>query len=114
MGKERVEAVETVAERLFAAEAAIDQALAAAAELSASMPQARQQAHLSGIVGQEAMECAAASITSLLQARNQMIAAHGALDRVKTEIGLRTHAFGGGMIKPPPSAQLQLVDREAA
>lgn len=114
MRKERLEAVTFVAERLFTAEAAIDQALAAAAQLSASMPQARQDANLSAIVGQEAMECAAASIASLLQARNRMIAAHGALDRVKTEIGLRTHAFGGGMIKPSGSAQLQLVERDAA
>jgi hypothetical protein len=114
MRKERVEAVEHVAARLFAAEAAIDHALAAAAELSAAMPQARSQAHLSGVVGQEAIECAAASLASLIEARGRMIAAHGALDQVKTEIGLRTLGFGGGMLKPFPDSALHLVERDAA
>jgi uncharacterized protein YutE (UPF0331/DUF86 family) len=117
MRKIRVEAVDQVAARLFAAEAAIDIALAATSELSAAIPQARTKAHLSAFIGQEAMECTASSLTSLVEARNRIVAAHGALDRAKTEMGLRTHAFGGGMLKPfveSDEPNLRLVDRAAA
>ncbi len=114
MRKERVEAAQHVAEKLFAAEATIDSALAAAAELSAAMPAARTHAGLSAILGQDALESATAALTCLVEARQKIVAAHGALDQVKTDMGLRTHAFGGGMLKPIGNTALHIVENKAA
>ncbi len=115
MLKERRGAMEQVAERLFAAEKAIDEAVAAAAQLSATLPAARAEANLSALVGQEAMESAAESLSALIRARQQMVATHVRLDEAKTQIGLRTVAVGGGMIKPSGSGnQLQVVADRAA
>lgn len=100
MLKERREAAEQIAERLFAAEAAIDAALTSAAELNAIIPVARSQANLSAVVGQDAIESAAETFAALVRARQQIVATHYRLDEAKTQIGLRTVAIGGGMEKP--------------
>jgi hypothetical protein len=114
MRKERVEAAEQVAQKLFAAEAAIDSALKAAAELSAVLPTARVNGRVSAVVGQDAFESAAAALSALVSARNELITTHGALDRVKGEVGLRTLAFGGGFAKPLQGSHLELVESNAA
>jgi len=100
MLKERREAALQVAESLFAAERAIDVALASAAQLTAIMPTARTQANLSAVVGQGAIESAAEAFAALVRARQQIVATHQQLDETKVQIGLRTVAIGGGMEKP--------------
>ena len=57
MLKDRRAAAIKVAQSLFAAEEAIDAALARAAELNATMVTARTEAQLSALVGQDAFEC---------------------------------------------------------
>jgi hypothetical protein len=112
MLKQRRQAAEQVAERLFAAEQAIDAAITCAAELTAIMPTARAGANLSAIVGQDAMESAAETFAALVRTRHQIVTTHQQLDETKTQIGLRAVAFGGGMEKPEAQAShLSVVDR---
>ena len=115
MLRQRREAAQQVADRLFAAEKAIDAALTCAAELNATMPVARTDANLAATVGQDALERAAEAFASLVQARRQIVEAHQRLDETKTRIGLRTIAIGGGMEKEAiyTGAHLSVV-REAA
>ena len=113
----RRKAMDKVADRLFAAEAAIDAALAATASLSATMPSARAEAGLSALIGQGAFESAAEALSALVRARQQIVATHQRLDEAKTQIGLRTVAVGGGMIKPDGEKganHLEVVSQQAA
>lgn len=101
MLNDRLQAAQIVAAKLFAAEAALDQALASVAELTAAMPRARMSAKISAVVGQDAIEDAADAQASLIEARRKLVAAHGKLEQVRVEVGLRVFAAGGGYIKPP-------------
>ncbi|CAN5271102.1 hypothetical protein BH10PSE1_BH10PSE1_15100 [soil metagenome] len=85
---------QTLAERLFAAEAAIDLALAEAAGLIALLPTARTEAYLSAVTGQRAFDGAAASISALTQARSHMVATHNTLSALARKLGLETLAMG--------------------
>lgn len=110
MFKERRDAAMKVAESLFAAEAAIDVALARAAELNSTMATARTEAHLSAIVGQDAFEAAAATFASLAKARGSVVETHKRLSEAQIQIGLRTLAVGDP--GKPPSGEtrhLQVV-----
>lgn len=100
MLKERREAAQCVAARLFAVEAAIDMALTAAAELNAVLPTARTSANLSAIVGQEALDNSADTFASLVRARRQIIATHHSLETTRKQIGVRAEDIGGGSEKP--------------
>lgn len=91
----RRELGQEVADRLFAAELAIDAAIARTAELAGSIPAARAEAELACEVGQEALEYAAESFSALVKARAQMIASHRELAANKDQIGLRAYSFGG-------------------
>ncbi len=102
MLNKRREAAEKVAQRLAAAEAAIDQALTCAAELNAALPSARAEAGLSAVVGQEALDGAAEVYTRLVAARRGIVETHRMLDETKIQIGLRTVAIGDGLDKPAP------------
>ena len=90
----RREVANEVASRLFAAEEAIDTAIARAAELAGYMPTARIEAGLACEVGQEALEYAAESFSALVRARAQIIASHRELATNKDQIGLRAVSFG--------------------
>ena len=94
MLKERRLAANAVAEKLFAAEAAIDAAVAAVATLTAVMPQARQDAKLAACVGQEALTQAMQTCMQLVQARASIVATHEALFDTQHKIGLGAVQFG--------------------
>jgi len=94
MLKERRLAANAVAEKLFAVEVAIDAAVAAAAELTAVMPQARQSAHLAASVGQDALASAMATCMKLIQARAAIISTHEFLATTQKDIGLAAVNFG--------------------
>jgi hypothetical protein len=113
MRNERVAATVEVAKRLFEAEAALDRAVKATAELSAVMTTARIDANLSAIVGQSALESASGSLSALVSARHHLVETHNKLNEVKHDIGLRELALGGGMAKPI-GAHLRSVDTVAA
>lgn len=100
MLKARRDAAMKVAGSLFAAEDAIDAALARAAELSAAIVTARSDANLSAMVGHDAFEKAASAFAALARARCDIIESHRMLDEAKTQIGLRVMSVGE-LGKPP-------------
>lgn len=85
---------EALAARLYAAEAAIDQALAETAFLAAALPSARAEAYLSAVTGQRVFDGAAASISALAEARSHLVQTHTALAALARKLGLDTLAVG--------------------
>jgi hypothetical protein len=104
MLKERRIAANKVAEQLFAAEAAIDAAVAAVAQLTAVMPMARQEANLAACIGQDALMGAMQTCQQLIEARGRIIATHAALREAQTKMGLGAVNFNGRC--PPEQAAL--------
>jgi hypothetical protein len=112
MLKQRRLAAEQVAESLFAAEAAIDAALACTAKLAGQMPAARQDANLSAIVGQAAIERAIEAMAALSQARGRIVATHHELSLTQNQIGLgaiKVLAEGGSGEKPSNAEMLPMA-----
>lgn len=95
-----------VAESLFAAEEAIDNALARAAELNGNMVTARNDARVSALVGQDAFEVSAAAFAALARARCDIVETHKRLSETKIQMGLRTVAWGDELPKPPTAEQV--------
>ena len=95
MLKERRLAANKVADQLFAAEAAINAAVSAVAQLTAIMPMAAQEANLAACVGQDALMGAMETCQQLVQARSRIIATHALLRDAQTKIGLGSVNFNG-------------------
>lgn len=85
---------EALAARLYAAESAIDHALAETAFLTAALPSARAEAYLSAVTGQRVFDGAAASISALAEARAHLVQTHTALAALARKLGLDTLAVG--------------------
>lgn len=101
MLKARRDAAMKVVESLYAAEDAIDAALARAAEFNGILVTARAEAGFSALVGQEAFEVAASAFAALARARCDIVETHKRLSETKVQVGLRTVAIGDGVPKPP-------------
>jgi hypothetical protein len=115
MLNKRRSAAQEVANRLMAAEEAIDAALAAVAELQGYLPVARCEANLAACVGQEAFEGAAETMSSLIRARRNIVDTHHHLAETKDQIGLRAVALGGlGQKAELNPGGLKVVERTAA
>jgi len=112
MLKDRRKAAEQVAESLFAAETAIDAALACIARLAGQMPAARADAGLSALIGQGALEQAIEAMSALGQARGRIVAAHKELSLAQTQIGLGAVRMDGAGTKPPADAELMPMARQ--
>ncbi len=95
MLKERRLAANKIAEQLFAAEAAIDAAVAAVAQLAAVMPMARQEANIAACIGQDALISTMQTCQQLIEARGSIIATHAALRQAQTKVGLDAVNFLG-------------------
>jgi histidyl-tRNA synthetase len=102
MLKNRRDTAYKVVNSLRAAEAAIDAALARAAELNATLVNARIEANFSAVVGQDAFEGAAAAFAALARARADMVETHNRLEQ--TRIRMRMPAVASGDGKDPPMA----------
>lgn len=110
MFKERRAAAMKVAESLFAAEEAIDAALARVAELNGTLATARMEAGLSAVVAQDAFEGAASTFAALTRARRDIVGTHNKLSEAKVQIGLRMVAIGDQGKPPAADARhLQVV-----
>ena len=94
MLNDRITAAKDVAAKLFALEAAIDDALVCAAAMTIAMPAARARAKVSATVGHEATLLTGEVMSALLDARTKIVAAHGSLADVRDEMGLNTVASG--------------------
>lgn len=105
MLKDRRSAAIKVAESLFAAEEAIDVALARAAELNGNMVTARTEAKLSALVGQDAFEVSASAFAALARARCDIVETHKRLSEAKIQVGLRTIAVGDDDWPKPPAPE---------
>ena len=105
MLKQRRMVAEQVAGALFAAEAAIDEALAKTAALTGIMPSLRREAGASALIGQDAVERASQAIMALADARRAIVETHKELSIVQAQIGLGavTMIDGGATAKPPPA-----------
>lgn len=101
MPRIRQAAAQTVADHLFALEEAIDLAVTRAAELTAAMPAARVTGRLPAIIGQDALDRAAETMTSLVQARRQVVETHHSLDAARAQLGLAEVNVGDMVPKPP-------------
>lgn len=119
MLKNRKEAAQQLANRLFETEGAIDEAITKMADLAGYMPVARNTANLSAVVGQDAIAQAAQTLAALVEARGQIVETHNKLAIARDQIGLREMAMGGGNNKPDIQATkeresvITLVDRAA-
>ncbi|WP_304166514.1 hypothetical protein [Phenylobacterium aquaticum] len=118
MLKQRRLIADQVAASLFEAEAAIDKALAKAAQLAGIMPGLREQAGLSALVGQQAVERAGEAYAALALARRAICETHKELSLAQQQIGLGAVMYGT-VDKPPTMAdpqnppRLQAVRRAA-
>jgi hypothetical protein len=100
MNSEHSGAARVVADKLFAAEDAIDAALVAVGELNDAMLHARARLALPATVGQGALERTTEALLTLVQARRQIIEAHNQLDTVRSDIGGVELRAGDGAPKP--------------
>ena len=101
MLKQRRAAAETVAEALFAAEKAIDAAIATTATLAALMPSSRQAANLSALIGQDAIMSAINTMQALGVAREGIVTTHKHLTVAQHDIGLSAVSFDDGFGEAP-------------
>lgn len=117
MLNERLGAARHVAEKLHALEAAIDEALACAGELTTAVPAARRNAGVSAVVGQDAIWLTGQSVAALHKARAKIVAAHHAFADVQVQVGLK-HRMSGEGWKPtavlPDTSSLSPVVTRAA
>jgi hypothetical protein len=104
MLKQRRLIADEVAASLFEAEAAIDAALAKTAKLAGVMPSLRQDAGLSALIGQDAVERASDAIAALALARRAIVETHKELSLAQEQIGLGAVMFGDPGDKPPMAA----------
>ncbi len=94
MLNERRGAARDVAEKLFALETAIDNALSCAGELTIALPAARKKAGVSAVVGHEATQLAAETLMALCDARSKIVLAHSAFAQVQADVGLKVYGVG--------------------
>lgn len=105
MLKQRRNAAEDLAQRLFATEKAVDEAVCKMADLVGYMPVARMNANLSAVVGQDAISQAAETLSILVGARGRLVATHNRLAETRDQIGLQAMAMGSTDMKPPALAR---------
>jgi hypothetical protein len=104
MRKERMAAAQSVADRLLAFEKALDDTIALGSDLSARIVTARQEARLSAVFGQDAIDGVMRTLTALAGARRELVGTHHDLKSWADDIGLRQ--VGWGDLVKPPAAEL--------
>jgi hypothetical protein len=114
MRQQNIQVAISVAEKLLAAEEAIDDALNKAADLAGFMPLARRQAHVSCSVGQDAIERVLHSMLRLSEARQSMIETHAALAKTQHAARLAPRNYGGFIDKPERAALEAVPDNRIA
>ncbi|KXU33071.1 hypothetical protein A0J57_00450 [Sphingobium sp. 22B] len=94
MPKQRHIIAHSVAQRLFAAEEALDIAAARIAELNAALPLARLECRLAASIGQDAFRSSAAAVVLVARTREEIVATHARLKQASDDIGLGERAYG--------------------
>ena len=106
---ERALVAQHVANKLFATENSIDQAMADAAALISQMVSARQELGVSTTFADATFVQATAALSALSQARTAMVAAHAELEEAKLRVGIRTKMVGSGDKSQASAAPLRQV-----
>lgn len=97
---EKAFVAQRVAKKLFVTEAAVDGALAEAAELMSEMLKARKDVHVSMVFADEVQVKMMEAMQALSEARTAMVAVHNELNEAKLRLGIRTK-MNGPDEKPP-------------
>ena len=84
----------TLGRELADAEIAIDQAITQVARVMARMPEARQKADLSAVVGQHVFNHVGSTIASLTSGRGELVKAHRVLETLRRELHLPEVSYG--------------------
>jgi hypothetical protein len=105
MRKQRLAAARSVAESLFAFEQALDRTFALGAGLSSGIVNARMDAGISAVIGQDAIDGAIKTLALIADARRELVSTHHQLKAFADNIGLREVSWGD-LVKPP-AAQTQ-------
>ncbi|MFT4955123.1 MAG: hypothetical protein ACI8U3_001505 [Brevundimonas sp.] len=102
-----------VSHDLFAAEAAIDEAMMQIAGLAQRLPPASRAAGFASTRGQDVYEALGHAMAAQIQARAAMVTVHTRLSDLKESSHLRSVAIGGGTKDPerPPSPTTALADQ---
>ena len=106
---ERALVAQNVANKLFATEDAIDQAIANASLLVGELVKARQEFGVSAVFADESFTKATAALAALGQARTAMVACHHDLNDARLRVGIRTQ-MAGASPKPPAQSRLATSD----
>jgi hypothetical protein len=96
---EKIFVAKKVATKLFATEAAVDGALAEAAELMSVMLAARKDVNTSLVFADDAQVKLMEALKALSEARTAMVGVHHELNDAKLRLGIRTTMNGED--KPP-------------
>ena len=96
---EKVFVAQRVAKKLFTTEAAVDGALAEAAELMSEMLSARRDVQVSMVFADDVQVKMMEAMKALSEARTAMVAVHNELNEAKLRLGIRTKM--NGQDKPP-------------
>ncbi|WP_292037217.1 MULTISPECIES: hypothetical protein [unclassified Brevundimonas] len=83
-----------LARQLYAAERALDMAIAEVNDLASLMTRGRIRHRISAVVGQSALEDVGALVAGLTSSRHKIVSAHGALKREAAELGIGWQAAG--------------------
>ena len=94
-----------VATKLFATEAAVDQAMVEATELMAEALKARKDVSTSLVFADDVQVKLMEAISALSAARTAMVGVHGELAEAKLRLGIRTKM--GGVENKPASLSAQ-------
>ena len=103
---ERALVAQRAANKLFAAETSIDQAMADAAALMMEFQSIRKEWNISAVFADEATAKVVSTLSALAQARSAMIACHAEMSEAKLRLGIRTKLSGTGD-KPPSNSDIQ-------
>ncbi|HYF22803.1 MAG TPA: hypothetical protein VD929_05325 [Caulobacteraceae bacterium] len=91
---DKVKTAKAVAEKLFATEAALDDAVVQATGLLQAMIEGRRALKLSAVAGEAAQSRVAESIAALAEARRAVMAAHGALANLQRKMDVDDNDLG--------------------
>lgn len=108
---DKLEIMRTVVDDLYATEKAVDDAIAQATDLVATMIQSRRDMNLSAVVGAKAQSKMLEAIASLGIARDAVVVAHNDLTRVQQQVGLG-HVATGPVDKPEENGTMQPIGGE--
>ena len=97
---EKAFVAQRVAKKLFVTEAAVDGALAEAAELMSEMLKARKDVNASMVFADDAAVKMVEAIKALSEARTAMVAVHNELNEAKLRLGIRAKM---GLENKPPA-----------